>query len=291
VIEKYIKYFLNTKSNLIKEQQMKELKNSFHSKSIYNLYFFDLFECIQEGKGFYDLLKPFMTKKEIYFFIFKSNSVRIEDAALEGKLLNLQAEQKVIDWATNRTYQIQEKEVFLFIEYLIKKNVSFSEIQEFYDYFYAIKRNRIEVRIDDKYILITDFLKRDVNTIRQASNEWHIMQTKLKKSEIAIWEKKFETFEEEKGQNIFSFVELNTTRQLLNEGRTMKHCVGSYASRCINGETRIVSIKKDGLSYLTLELNRNAIIQAKLKANNIPDRNDHELINKFADKYDLKVSV
>jgi hypothetical protein len=290
VIEKYLKYDLDAKLDLSKEHKIKELKKEYHKKTIYDLYFFDIFESVQEGKGFYDLLKPFMTKKEIYYFIFKSTSTEIEQGRIEGKLLNINADIKIINWVINR-FNRMEDSVYSFFEYCVRKEVGINEIQELYDYFYAIKRTRTEVRIDDKYILIKDFLKRDINTIRQASNEWHIDQTKLKKSEIAVWEKKYETFEEIRGETIYQFVELNTTRQLINEGRTMKHCVGSYASRCISGGTRIISIKKDEASYITVELNRNSIVQAQLKFNQKINNFEYFLISKFADKHNLRVAI
>lgn len=281
---------VHTNSDSRKEHALKLMKNEYHKKSIFDLYFFDLFETVQEGKGFYDLLKPFMTKKEIYFFIFKSTSFNIEPAVLEGRLLNINADDKIIEWCLSRASQIKD-ETYLFVERLIKQEVPLNEIQEFYDYFYGIKRNRIEVRINDKYVLIKDFLKRDINTIRQGSNQWHIDQTKIKSGKVTEWSKKFESFEESKGNSIFKFIELNTTRQLINEGRVMHHCVGSYASRCLNGGTRIVSIKKDGSSYLTLELNNTSIVQAKLKANKKPGNFDYNLIGIFADKHNLNISI
>ncbi|MEJ5209412.1 PcfJ domain-containing protein [Denitratimonas sp. CY0512] len=48
-------------------------------------------------------------------------------------------------------------------------------------------------------------------------------------------------------------VELLSSGELLKEGAALSHCVGSYDSPCLMGESRIVSLRQDGRSLSTIE--------------------------------------
>lgn len=67
----------------------------------------------------------------------------------------------------------------------------------------------------------------------------------------------------DKKYNGFQFVQLRTAEELNEEGTMMHHCVGSYTGSCAQGESIIFSMRKDGKSYVTIELGSRsyAIIQ------------------------------
>ena len=71
----------------------------------------------------------------------------------------------------------------------------------------------------------------------------------------------------------------------------MKHCVGSYAKRCFNREAKIVSVKKDGISHITLEIRNNKIIQAKTKYNGRPEGTEEVIINEFCNANKFKYAA
>lgn len=52
----------------------------------------------------------------------------------------------------------------------------------------------------------------------------------------------------------FTFVQLTTADDLVHEGKTMHHCVGGYASRCVEGQSIIFSMRKGDRGYVTVEL-------------------------------------
>lgn len=52
----------------------------------------------------------------------------------------------------------------------------------------------------------------------------------------------------------FHFIQLRTAQELADEGIAMHHCVGGYANRCAEGRSIIFSMRKDGKSYITIEL-------------------------------------
>ena len=51
--------------------------------------------------------------------------------------------------------------------------------------------------------------------------------------------------------------ELCTSEALAEEGRAMSHCVGSYSSVCISGNSRIFSLRSGGKRLATLQLSSN----------------------------------
>lgn len=72
--------------------------------------------------------------------------------------------------------------------------------------------------------------------------------------------------------------------ELLNEGKELNHCVGSYAKLVARGNTNIMFVRykvEESISFMTLEIKNNQIIQAKKKGNNYP--NDEEI--KFLEEY------
>jgi hypothetical protein len=52
----------------------------------------------------------------------------------------------------------------------------------------------------------------------------------------------------------FRFLQLLTPAALVDEGKTMRHCVGGYSERCLTGKSIIYSMFKDR-SWITIEIN------------------------------------
>lgn len=52
----------------------------------------------------------------------------------------------------------------------------------------------------------------------------------------------------------YEFIALRSAEELFEEGRAMKHCVGSYARDVIKGTSRIYSIRQHGCRIATMEL-------------------------------------
>lgn len=100
--------------------------------------------------------------------------------------------------------------------------------------------------------------------------------------------------EEHKGQEAqegFQLVSLNSAAQLKEEGTRLNHCVGSYASDCINGKIRIVSIRnREGgpLSTIEMQLDRDSqhitIKQHRGKNNTEPTALEKKALTYFLDQ-------
>jgi hypothetical protein len=68
--------------------------------------------------------------------------------------------------------------------------------------------------------------------------------------------------------------ELTESRRLTEEGKAMKHCVGSYAFYCARGKSAIFSLRKysggvllDIMATIEVNLALQRIVQAKAKMN------------------------
>jgi hypothetical protein len=58
--------------------------------------------------------------------------------------------------------------------------------------------------------------------------------------------------------NKFKFIQIRTASELVEEGKSMHHCVGSYAPRCAEGTSIIFSMNNGERSYVTVEIKGNS---------------------------------
>ena len=69
-------------------------------------------------------------------------------------------------------------------------------------------------------------------------------------------------------------VPLANAAEIIHEGSTMRHCVGSYYRQCVEGHTRIFSIRRGELTLATTEVSRNngrwQSVQTKARNNQPP---------------------
>ena len=93
-------------------------------------------------------------------------------------------------------------------------------LEELLDY---LTRNKIELK------------GRTLASVTQLSNEWHLMNRIVKGTTFHSWlplqgVKKWTA--KEKNGPTWVVIELTTSKKLLAEGKSQKHCVGSYANVC-----------------------------------------------------------
>jgi len=130
------------------------------------------------------------------------------------------------------------------------------------------------------------FSGRTFNSVVNLSNEWHRnLINKKYATDGVFWEKcKIKDFEYiDNEDNIWTITQLSTAKELFSEGNAMKHCVGSYVTRCVNGHSYIFSVKCNLERIVTVEINKNyngfKIVQMKGKANSIPSHRAQKVIN------------
>lgn len=93
--------------------------------------------------------------------------------------------------------------------------------------------------------------------LNRAQREWHEFVARKENGGALEWLALLPSKTDEAG--VYAARELTSGMELLEEGKTMHHCVSSYARRCHEGSSRIFSIRRDDKRYGTLELSRNEV--------------------------------
>lgn len=144
--------------------------------------------------------------------------------------------------------------------------------------------------------------KRDVIGTLASVEEWHKRLGREKAGyEYRNWEpcgiKDFE-FTEGQNQNVkvWKISEILTANGLTAEGRTMSHCVASYARSCHSGDSSIWSMtcrRVDGTkNELTIQVNNvtKRIVQVRGKFNILPTEQQLNVVNRWANREGLGIA-
>jgi PcfJ-like protein len=134
---------------------------------------------------------------------------------------------------------------------------------------------------------------RTVESILRAVSQWHGSLVKSRPASMASWAPSgFRPFVFEvatgDGERRYEVVELLTSRELMEEGQTMRHCVASYAGFCESGRTSIWSLRKQiesgrFIRLATVEVNNNQrfIVQVRGRLNKRPSREELSLLGRW----------
>ncbi|MEL6924086.1 MAG: PcfJ domain-containing protein, partial [Bacteroidota bacterium] len=92
----------------------------------------------------------------------------------------------------------------------------------------------------------------------------------------------------------FQIIELTNEHMLQLEGRTMNHCVGSYARRCANKQCTIWSLRQlrqvPSRSCVTIEISKHRhIIQMRGRFNATPSKEHRDIIKRWAAKEQIEI--
>lgn len=91
----------------------------------------------------------------------------------------------------------------------------------------------------------------------------------------------------------YSIVEPTNTMDILNEGRDMNNCVGSYIDSIIRGTTLVVFMRENtdlDDSFITVEIKNNSIVQVEGKGRRKPSDEENDFLYTFAKNKNLTVS-
>jgi hypothetical protein len=95
---------------------------------------------------------------------------------------------------------------------------------------------------------------------------------------------------------VWTITELLTSRALFLEGQAMRHCVATYAERCVNGQTSIWSMQVENQRgrhrVLTIEVDvlKRTICQSRRKCNRLPQAAERKVVGRWAEEQGLKVT-
>lgn len=188
--------------------------------------------------------------------------------------------------------KIDYKIFFNIIEKLVN-DYSTNKVTDCIDFITTLDRNEI-----------VELSKVGSRRIMEESDIWHDQQAMMKASNIKkrTWENKgfscpqleVKTLQNNPDviEKEFFVKELNSAKELAEEGRLQSHCVYSYVTRCASGSCTVVSLRVNEFetikSLVTIEIVGNKIVQARRKANMNPTTYEHNLIKKYADKFNLR---
>lgn len=80
----------------------------------------------------------------------------------------------------------------------------------------------------------------------------------------------------------YEFFKLSTPRMIMDEGRRMRHCVGSYIEDVRGGKTHLFSARQEMRRVATVQITGNRVVQIAAFANKVAPRSVQEAAEKFA---------
>ncbi len=183
------------------------------------------------------------------------------------------AERIAYSWIGTKAYS---DEVFWegFIQLVINGGMfNLNKLTELIDYV------REERRVNTNYSL----KGRTLQSLFRQSDKWHNRFAGSRANQV--WKPSgIDGYRTEKKSEVVVLEELTESRKLSEEGKAMKHCVGSYAFYCAKGKSAIFSLRKysggillDIMATIEVNLSLQRIVQAKAKMN--------KPINEEAKKY------
>lgn len=95
----------------------------------------------------------------------------------------------------------------------------------------------------------------------------------------------------------YKITQLINSYELWQEGNLMRHCVGSYAQKCMNGNSSIwamTKVNKQGeeTKCVTIELCREGVVrEVKGKQNRTPIESEVKVIREWTNKVDISLSI
>ena len=267
----------------------------------FDSYIFDYVFCIAQGGSFQKLVKGILTKKECIEFLKAPDDSSFEEAVWFAKMKLKNIPIKFING-------LLKKDIFQRVDIFDEEELEkYTEIIDFFaKYHEEIDKNTFDE--------ISDFIRhsyrihgeepfslkgRTVNSVKVLSNTWHIETQNLKIGKNTYWKakdlKEPWLYEEEKNNVIWEVTELTSTKDLINEGRINRHCVGSYLLSVSNGDCVIYSLRlfdsrtleEMRKSRITMEKRHNELVQCRGLQNRLPNPEENRIIRKFASKMNL----
>jgi len=143
---------------------------------------------------------------------------------------------------------------------------------------------------------------RTPRSLERQIDEWHGRLARVRQPD-AEWPASgipaFQFFEgsaENGTLKIWTISELRTTKALFKEGRTMKHCVATYADKCQRGETSIWALELEScdgkLKLMTIEVTNSTglICQVRGKCNVLPTEKHRAILRRWAETANLRLT-
>jgi len=255
-------------------------------------------EAIIEAKSLKPYLKKILTKKSIDK-VLKSKEETLIKAITKEYLKEKKFEKSTIDYFYNERLLLRNDydDVVKMLVKIIEKApdlfTDYNKVRELRDY---LRANTIYVGYDlcmlevgvprENLKTAENYIKKSIEKILEDSDDWHVENTILKRLNKSFWKQRFEIFE---SSNDVFITEITDSKTLLAEGKSLGHCVASYANWCGASSNSILSMTNKGMRVLTIQVEKSKIIQAKGKRNKEITESQMFHLEKFAKANNLEI--
>lgn len=259
-----------------------------------NLLYVEWFIHLGTGRRVKDLNKmpiPF-TQKMGHYFLQAPARLTIAEAIRFAQVRGLGGDERIADrialsWLGSKGY---DDEPFWerFVQILVTGGMfNHAKIGELIDYVREMKRAVAGYHLKG----------RTLQSILKQSEEWHKRSSHA--TVLQYWRPcGIEGYRYEKQDGDIVVEELISTKELVSEGKTMKHCVASYAHLCLKGRAAIYSFRKytagtmlETLATIEVNLFSKKIVQAKGKMNKPVSNEVRRCMELWARKTELTIGA
>jgi len=160
--------------------------------------------------------------------------------------------------------------------------------------------NQVIDYIDDKVIRNgrkIDFKTKKLSNLLEDVHTWHeelmLMRVGKYNRTYSLPKSEIDTFKIEYKDKKYKIKQLLTNKELIEEGRTLMHCVGTYTDNCIDRGSYIFSLQlvqenEEIKPLITIEVNDQKIRQKRGKRNRSCFKEEDYVINKWAKENKIK---
>ncbi|MBT3276279.1 MAG: hypothetical protein HN368_24235, partial [Spirochaetales bacterium] len=233
------------------------------------------------------------TKKMAHFFMQAPDSFSVIEALRYGQVLALGGNTDLMHFinATQLGEKLENEGFWESVIHFFVNNpmLDFTHINPIVEFIYNRKFHAQEITQEDGTVLEAappdpgfDMKGRKAGPLLELVAAWHEELNREQKKASGSWEESgitpFDYIEE--NQNTGSVTrwtinELLTRKELIDEGKTMKHCVGSYTYSCAKGTKSVWSLRMEDLDQngerhvLTIAVKNDIrkVVQARGKCN------------------------
>lgn len=237
---------------------------------------------------------PNFTKRMAHIMMQCDKSYTFEEAVRWAQIKSLGGDKQMFN--TLRETSLRKK---LFSEHREQYNRKFIQwlvnnpmldkvhIGPIYDYIAHRYGNRAQYTNQQLF----DITGRSAQSLLREIEQWHIDVNQIEQSR-KIKASKWEHHSDIKDKTYtlktlkWEFKQILTASKLREEGRSMRHCVGSYSHSCACGHCAIFSLRCEGAREVTIEVTTDRepyiLNQARCHCNGRPNNNHKKLMEKWA---------
>lgn len=166
--------------------------------------------------------------------------------------------------------------------FCVQDSFDLTQLSPLLDYIFHCKRENFLYSLKGRTII----------TLMKGMNEWHEELAKIKKVEGIVFRPsglasgEWEVAKQKIGEIVlyakWRMEEILCSKRLLQEGKTLHHCVYSYAQLIESQKTSIWSLQCDDTKLVTVQVTAKKIVQVRGRYNRLPNDQEKAFLQKWA---------